>query len=288
MMRRAVMAGRRTIPSRSPRRSRRAGARRRASKAARTPGSRRRASTPGSGGARGGRLGHARLGAVGPERVVVPARRLGEEPGRLPLEGGVHLPFPLVEEVERDAGQRRVGQRGVRDDGGEPPRREGLLDAVGRQRVDERSGVADQQHAGGLVGTCVVDGGVAAPGLDVERGPRGQGAERRGLRELRLVTRREGPAARQAGDPGVDHQGEVALLGRHRDRPRPAVPVALDQGVRLVVEAPPAAPGPHRGEGKRGAPGRVPSEPVSGDDPGAARAVQHEPRRQGPAVPPAR
>ena len=229
-----------------------------------------------------GRLVHVIHGrTTGPEWMVVPRGRVGEESRRLPDCSGVDFRLASVEEVERHGREGAVGQRCVRYDRGQPGGGQRLLHAVGRERVDERRGIADQQHPGAAARWRMVEGGVASPG----RGHAGRLGEHAsqggGLGKLGLVARGDGVSPIEIGDPWVDHHRHVATGRGDRDRPRPAVIVGLDQRVRVVAEAPAVPSTPHRRQRERGPADIVHPEPAACDDAGPTGAVEDELRLDG-------
>ena len=256
-----------------------AGACRSVSNADSTAGSRRKLVDVDVGVGVGGRFSDVAADrSAGPERMQMAGRRVGEELRRLAARGGVHLLLARGEQIERDAGQRGVGQRRVHHDRRQPGGRQRLLDPVGRQRIDERRRVADQQHARPATGLRVIEGGVAAPRRRVPCRAVEQPAQRRGLAHLALVAGAEGARRAGIGDPRVDHHGDIASRRRDRDRPGPPVAVGLDQGMAGVVHIPAVRLRPDGRQRQRGLAGIGNPKAAAGHDPGPARAVEHEGR----------
>src|SRR5690349_622096 len=74
-------------------------------------------------------------------------RCAGEEATALARQVLFDLALTHREELEGVRAHRRVHKTRVRGDGGEPSGSQRLLDARGRQRVDERAGVSCKQPA---------------------------------------------------------------------------------------------------------------------------------------------
>ena len=145
-----------------------------------------------------------------PETVRVRRCGLAVELRRLFEAGRVSHPLPRVEEVERGLPHAGLLQARVDRDGGDPRRGERLLDSEGRERVDRRAGVPDQQETASGEAARRVDRRVTPPGRPFERGSvedRGEGTD---ARELPQVLRREAAVPRRGTARGVDHHGEVA------------------------------------------------------------------------------
>ena len=157
--------------------------------------------------------------------------------------GLVDVVLPARKKILRDRLPLRTCQACVGDDCGEPCRREGLLDAERRQRIDERSRVAYQEEPTPGIRIRRVERGVTGPGaLQIRVVKHGRKLQR--FCDLASIGIRERPTARNSRRCPIDHRSDVAHGARQRHRPGPAIFVRLDQGVRLVRKRPAAGPTP--------------------------------------------
>ena len=165
-------------------------------------------------------------------------------------------------------------------DRGKPSRRQRLLDAGGRQRIDERPGIANEQRGAVDVARGRIHRRVPARRTGNERGARQQGSEPRGLADLRQIDLTRILAALQRRSARIHHHGDEAPADRVRHRPRPAVGVRLDQGVRRVRDQERLARLPEPDE-RHGPQVRLETTkvPGAGEDTAAPGAVEREPRR---------
>ena len=210
-------------------------------------------------------------GPAAPEAVPVPPARLPGEPGREPPVGVVDGPLPPLEERQRRSGHLRGAEAGVHRHGREPGGRQRLLHPERGERIDEGARVAYEEETGAGVARRVVGGRGARPRRTRAGGSPEEAGDVRRLGQLGRVRPGDGAAPLQRREPRVHHRREVADAPRYGHRPRPAVLVALDEGVRLVVESPSRPPAPRR----RRAPASTGPAPAA-----AARAWR--PRRSGP------
>ena len=95
-----------------------------------------------------------------PEGPVVKAGGIGQEGPGLGRMVALDLPLARAVEIQRLPSHRRCLQAGVDRNGGEPCRCQRLLHAGGRERVDERRRIPDQQPVVARVLACAVGRGV--------------------------------------------------------------------------------------------------------------------------------
>ena len=164
--------------------------------------------------------------------VVVSGRGAGEEAPALARQ----VPLDLASRARRRTRRRAaridgVRQRGVHGDRREPAGGERLLHARRRQRIDERSGVADQQPP--LTGIRAWrDTGMrrirAARRRATASGD--EAAEHRASsRSRRRYTSADDRPRARSDRSRIDHRRNVTHARRDRHRPHPPIVVRLDQ-----------------------------------------------------------
>ena len=148
----------------------------------------------------------------------------------------VNVLLPSGEEV---GGRRLAGgidQAGVGHDCRQPCRRESLFDPERRQRIDERSGVADQQESPPGITVGRIEPGVARPCV-LKGGAPGERREMTRAGQFCSIRRRQTGRSGTRGN-AVDHDPDLPHASRQRHRPHPAVLAGLDQRVGFVRNIP--------------------------------------------------
>ena len=141
----------------------------------------------------------------------MPGRGLGQKAAALARQ--VLLDLALARREELEARAARIdgfAQAGVHDDGREPARRQRLLHAGGRQRIDERAGIADEQPAVTGVGAGAIRRRVPTPrAVDRAMASAIRSLKIARLRDLGEIDIRRRSAAREIRSLRIDHRRDV-------------------------------------------------------------------------------